>query len=128
MTNWGLMILYLLKKPMYHKLSWFFHCLQKLSYNNLKKIFDNKKLDLILQKLEVIEEHLGLKSKPKTIYDDMEIGYSVKDTAKILGCGIQKVRDLQNIGSLKSYMLGRQKMITSESIRNVVSTLSGKKV
>ena len=91
-------------------------------------MFDNKKLDLILQKLEVIEEHFGLKSKPKTIYDDMEIGYSVKDTAKILGCGIQKVRDLQNIGSLKSYMLGRQKMITSESIRNVVSTLSGKKV
>jgi|TARA_B110000879_G_scaffold205594_1_gene286209 hypothetical protein len=91
-------------------------------------MFESKKLDLILNKLDAIEEHLNLKSKPNSAYDNMEVGYSVKDTAKILGCGIQKVRDLQNIGALKSFMLGRQKMITSESIRNVVSTLSGKKL
>jgi hypothetical protein len=97
---------------------------------------DNEKLNLILKKLEAIEEHLGLKTKPisipetssKSIYDDMEVGYSVKDTAKILGCSINKVRNLQNIGALNSYMLGRQKMITSDSIKNVIGTLSGKKV
>ena len=91
---------------------------------------DEKKLDLILEKLEIIEKHLGIKTNPdsKTIYDDMEVGYSVKDTAKILGCSINKVRNLQNIGALTSYMLGRQKMITSDSIKNVIGTLSGKKV
>ncbi|MDA7857090.1 hypothetical protein N9B16_01275 [Gammaproteobacteria bacterium] len=91
-------------------------------------MFDNKKLDLILKKIELIEEHLGLKSKPKTMYDDMEVGYTVKDTAKILGCSINKVRHLQNIEALNSYMAGRQKMITSESIKNVIGTLSGEKV
>jgi spore coat polysaccharide biosynthesis predicted glycosyltransferase SpsG len=91
---------------------------------------DEKKLDLILEKLENIEKHLGIKTNPdpKTIYDDMEVGYTVKDTAKILGCSINKVRNLQNISALTSYMLGRQKMITSESIKNVIGTLSGKKV
>ena len=91
-------------------------------------MFDNKKLDLILKKIELIEEHLGLKSKPKTMYDDMEVGYTVKDTAKILGCSINKVRKLQNIGALTSYMIGRQKMIASDSIKNVIGTLSGNKV
>ena len=91
-------------------------------------MFDNKKLDLILKKIELIEEHLGLKSKPKTMYDDMEVGYTVKDTAKILGCSINKVRKLQNIGALTSYMIGRQKMIASDSIKNVIGTLSENKV
>ena len=87
-------------------------------------------MDLILEKLESIEKYLGIKTNPnpKSIYDDMEVGYSVKDTAKILGCSINKVRNLQNIGALNSYMLGRQKMITSDSIKNVIGTLSGKKV
>jgi hypothetical protein len=96
----------------------------------INKNSNDKKLDLILEKLENIEKHLGIKTNlnPKSIYDDMEVGYSVKDTAKILGCSINKVRNLQNIGALNSYMLGRQKMITSESIKNVIGTLSGKKV
>jgi hypothetical protein len=96
----------------------------------INKNSNDKKLDLILAKLETIEKHLGIKTNlnPKSIYDDMEVGYSVKDTAKILGCSINKVRNLQNIGALNSYMLGRQKMITSESIKNVIGTLSGKKV
>jgi hypothetical protein len=97
---------------------------------------DNDKLNLILKKLDAIEEHLGLKAKSKpepepsskSMYDDMEVGYTVKDTAKILGCSINKVRKLQNIGALTSYMIGRQKMIASDSIKNVIGTLSGKKV
>jgi DNA-directed RNA polymerase specialized sigma24 family protein len=48
------------------------------------------KLDIILQKLEAIEKHLNIKSK--TIYDDMAEAYSIKDTAKILGCSETKVR------------------------------------
>ena len=91
-------------------------------------MFQNKKLDLILKKIERIEEHLGLKSRPQTAYDDMDIGYSLKDTANILGCSVNKVRHLRSIGALSSYMVGRQIMITSESIKNVIGTLSGEKV
>ena len=92
---------------------------------------DNEKLNLILKKLQAIEEHLGLKTKPKpkpetgskSIYDDMEVGYTVKDTAKILGCSINKVRKLQNIGALTSYMIGRQKMIASSKVLQLLLTV-----
>ena len=50
----------------------------------------DQKLDLIIEKLENIEKHLGVYKK--TIYDDMEPSYSIKDAATILGCSPQKVR------------------------------------
>ena len=78
----------------------------------------DQKLDLILEKLENIEKHLGIYEK--TIYDDMEPSYSIKDTATILGCSPQKVRQYIKYNMLESFRVGYKKMVRSESIKKLI--------
>ena len=83
---------------------------------------DDKRLDLILKKLENIEKHLGIYTK--TIYDDMKPAYSVKDAATILGCTPQKVRQYIKYNMLDSFRVGSKKMIRSESIKKLIQNNS----
>lgn len=78
----------------------------------------NEKLDLILQKLENIENHLGIK---KTVYDQMKEAYSVADTAKILGCTQRKTRQFMEWGMLETFKIGKNKMVTSSSIKKMIN-------
>ena len=77
-----------------------------------------RKLNLMLKKLEGIEEHLGIKTK--TIYDDMKPAYSVKDTAAILGCSQHKVRQYIKYDMLETFKVGSKKMIDSKSIKKII--------
>ena len=47
----------------------------------------------------------------KTIYDDMEPSYSIKDTATILGCSPQKVRQYIKYNMLESFRVGYKKWL-----------------
>ena len=76
------------------------------------------KLDIILQKLEAIEKHLNIQSK--TIYDDMAEAYSIKDTAKILGCSETKVRQYIKYEMLDSFKVGHRRMIKSNTIKELI--------
>ena len=76
------------------------------------------KLDLILEKLENIEKHLGIYKK--TIYDDMQPLYTIKDTATILGCTPYKVRQYIKYNMLESFRVGYKKMVRSESIKKLI--------
>jgi AraC-like DNA-binding protein len=76
------------------------------------------KLDIILQKLEAIEKHLNIQSK--TIYDDMAEAYSIKDTAKILGCSETKVRQYIKYEMLDSFKIGHKRMIKSKAIKRLI--------
>ena len=76
------------------------------------------KLDLILEKLENIEKHLGIYKK--TIYDDMQPSYSIKDTATILGCTPHKVRQYIKYNMLESFKVGYKKMVVSKSIKKLI--------
>ena len=87
-----------------------------MSKNN--EDFLNKKIDLIFQKLENIENHLGIEDK--TIYDNMEPSYSVKDTAIILGCTPHKVRQYIKYNMLESFRVGYKKMVVSKSIKKLI--------
>lgn len=78
----------------------------------------DEKLDLILKKLEAIEKHLDI--KPKTIYDDMLEAYSIKDTAKILGCTEVKVRQYIKWDMLKTFKVGRQPKVISSSLKKLI--------
>lgn len=78
----------------------------------------DQKLDLILKKLENIEKHLGIYEK--TIFDDMEPSYSIKDAATILGCSPQKVRQYIKYNMLESFKVGHKKMVRSESIKKLI--------
>jgi hypothetical protein len=87
-----------------------------MSKNN--EDFLNKKIDLIFQKLENIEKHLGIEDK--TIYDNMEPSYSIKDTAIILGCSPHKIREYIKYNMLESFRVGYKKMVVSESIKKMI--------
>jgi len=87
-----------------------------MSKNN--EDFLNKKIDLIFQKLENIEKHLGIEDK--TIYDNMEPSYSIKDTAIILGCSPHKIREYIKYNMLESFRVGYKKMVVSESIKKLI--------
>ena len=76
------------------------------------------KLDIILQKIEAIEKHLNIQSK--TIYDDMAEAYSIKDTAKILGCSEIKVRQYIKYEMLDSFKVGHKRMIKSKAIKKLI--------
>ena len=80
------------------------------------------KLDIILQKLEAIEKHLNIESK--TIYDNMEESYSIKDTAKILGCSETKVRQYIKYEMLDSFKIGHRRMIKSKAIKKLIKVYS----
>jgi hypothetical protein len=77
-----------------------------------------RRLDLVLKKLEGIEEHLGINTK--TIYDDMKPAYSVKDTAAILGCSQHKVRQYIKYDMLETFKVGSKKMVHSKSITKLI--------
>ncbi len=81
-----------------------------------------QKLDLIIQKLENIEAHLGIK---RTICDQMHEAYTVSDTAKILGCTQRKTRQYIAWGMLETFQIGKKKMITSPSIKKLISEHKG---
>lgn len=87
-----------------------------MSKNN--EDFLNKKIDLIFQKLENIEKHLGIEDK--TIYDNMEPSYSIKDTATILGCSPHKVGQYIKYNMLDSFKAGYKKMVCSKSIKKLI--------
>ena len=76
------------------------------------------KLNLILEKLENIEKHLGIYKK--TIYDDMQPSYTIKDTATILGCTPYKVRQYIKYNMLDSFKTGYKKMVCSKSIKKLI--------
>jgi len=76
------------------------------------------KLDLILEKLENIEKHLGIYKK--SIYDDMQPSYTIKDTATILGCTPHKVRQYIKYNMLDSFKTGYKKMVCSKSIKKLI--------
>ena len=76
------------------------------------------KLDLILEKLENIEKHLGIYKK--TVYDDMQPSYTIKDTATILGCTPYKVRQYIKYNMLDSFKTGYKKMVCSKSIKKLI--------
>ena len=76
------------------------------------------KLDLILARLENIEKHLGIYKK--TIYDDMQPSYTIKDTATILGCTPYKVRQYIKYNMLDSFKTGYKKMVCSKSIKKLI--------
>ena len=76
------------------------------------------KLDLILARLENIEKHLGIYKK--TIYDDMQPSYTIKDTATILGCTPHKVRQYIKYNMLDSFKTGYKKMVCSKSIKKLI--------
>ena len=76
------------------------------------------RLDIILQKIEAIEKHLNIQSK--TIYDDMAEAYSIKDTAKILGCSETKVRQYIKYEMLDSFKVGHKIMIKSKAIKRLI--------
>tara|TARA_B100001248_G_C27381822_1_gene457356 strand:- start:1985 stop:2239 length:255 start_codon:yes stop_codon:yes gene_type:complete len=80
------------------------------------------KLDIVLQKLEAIEKHLNIKSK--TIYDNMAESYSIKDTAKILGCSETKVRQYIKYEMLDSFKIGHRRMIKSKAIKKLIKVYS----
>ena len=75
------------------------------------------KLDLILARLENIEKHLGIYKK--TIYDDMQPSYTIKDTATILGCTPFKVRQYIKYNMLDSFKAGYKQMVCSKSIKKM---------
>tara|TARA_Y100000385_G_C12661679_1_gene454036 strand:+ start:129 stop:473 length:345 start_codon:yes stop_codon:yes gene_type:complete len=77
-----------------------------------------KKIDLIIKKLDAIEEHLNI--KPKTIYDDMKEAYTVKDTSLVLGCSEKKVREYIKWNMLEHFKVGYKKMVTSRSIKKLI--------
>ena len=76
------------------------------------------KLDLILEKLENIEKHLGIYKK--NIYDGMQPSYTIKDTATILGCTPYKVRQYIKYNMLDSFKTGYKKMVCSKSIKKLI--------
>ena len=76
------------------------------------------RLDFILEKLENIEKHLGIYKK--TIYDDMQPSYTIKDTATILGCTPYKVRQYIKYNMLDSFKTGYKKMVCSKSIKKLI--------
>ena len=76
------------------------------------------KLDIILQKLEAIEKHLNIKSK--TIYDNMAEAYSIKDTAKNLGCSETKVRKYIKNEMFDSFKIGHRRMIKSKALKKFI--------
>lgn len=76
------------------------------------------KLDIILEKIEAIEKHLNIQSK--SIYGDMAEAYSIKDTAKILGCSETKVRQYIKYEMLDSFKVGHKRMIKSKAIKEFI--------
>jgi hypothetical protein len=78
------------------------------------------KLDLILQRLEVIESNLGI--KPKSLYDNLKPTVSIADAAKLMGCNQTKVRQYITWNMLETFKVGGRRMIISTSLRELIES------
>lgn len=50
----------------------------------------------------------------------MKPAYDIKDTAKILGCSVSKVRKYIEFNFLEKFKVGHKVMITTESIQRLI--------
>ena len=76
-----------------------------------------KKIDLVISKLEKIERALNITNT--SLWENLLPLYNVKDTAKLLGCSESRVRKYLQFGMLKEVRLERKKMVCSKSIQKV---------
>jgi len=52
----------------------------------------------------------------------MKIAYTVKETAEVLGCGMNKTYELVHSGQLSSFQFGKKLMIPVQSIEQLVKS------
>ncbi len=76
------------------------------------------KLDLILQRLEIIEINLGIKSK--SLFDNLQPTVTVADAAKLMGCMTPKIRQYIKWNMLETFKVGSRRMIISSSLRELI--------
>ncbi|MDA9876192.1 helix-turn-helix domain-containing protein [Gammaproteobacteria bacterium] len=78
------------------------------------------KLDLILQRLEVIESNLGIKSK--SLFDNLQPTVTVEDAAKLMGCTQPKIRQYIKWNMLETFKVGGRRMIVSGSLADLIKS------
>ena len=78
------------------------------------------KLDLILQRLEVIESNLGIKSK--SLFDNLQPTVTVEDAAKLMGCTQPKIRQYIKWNMLETFKVGGRRMIISSSLADLIKS------
>lgn len=76
------------------------------------------KLDLILQRLEIIEINLGIKSK--SLFDNLQPTVTVEDASKLMGCTQPKIRQYIKWNMLETFKVGSRRMIISSSLRELI--------
>ena len=78
------------------------------------------KLDLILQRLEIIEINLGIKSK--SLFDNLQPTLTVEDAAKLMGCTQPKIRQYIKWNMLETFKVGGRRMIVSNSLAELIKS------
>ena len=78
------------------------------------------KLDLILQRLEIIEINLGIKSK--SLFDNLQPTLTVEDAAKLMGCTQPKIRQYIKWNMLETFKVGGRRMIISSSLTELIKS------
>ena len=78
------------------------------------------KLDLILQRLEIIEINLGIKSK--SLFDNLQPTLTVEDAAKLMGCTQPKIRQYIKWNMLETFKVGGRRMILSSSLTELIKS------
>jgi excisionase family DNA binding protein len=79
-----------------------------------------KKLDIILKKLETIESNLGI--KPKSLFDNLKPTVTVGDAAKLMGCTQPKIRQYIKWNMLETFKVGGRRMIVSSSLVDLIKS------
>ncbi len=85
----------------------------------MKKSIEHK-LDLILQRLEIIEINLGIKSK--SLFDNLQPTLTVEDAAKLMGCTQPKIRQYIKWNMLETFKVGGRRMILSSSLTELIKS------
>ena len=78
------------------------------------------KLDLILQRLEIIEINLGIKYK--SLFDNLQPTLTVEDAAKLMGCTQPKIRQYIKWNMLETFKVGGHRMILSSSLTELIKS------
>ena len=78
------------------------------------------KLDLILQRLEIIEINLGIKSK--SLFDNLQPTLTVEDAAKLMGCTQPKIRQYIKWNMLETFKVGCRRIIVSSSLTELIKS------
>jgi len=78
----------------------------------------DQKLDLILQRLDVIEINLGIKTK--SLFDNLQPTVTVADAARLMGCKTPKIRQYIKWNMLETFKVGSRRMIISSSLRELI--------